>query len=89
MIVPLNMLWALKNFADMINQKFGLNVSVHFAGAWLGEMERYETTVVENGEIDIDEYDAVEETNQGEEVSEKKESESEVSENATEDREDT
>lgn len=89
MIVPLNMLWARKNFADMINQKFGLNVSVHFAGAWLGEMERYETTVVENGDIDIDEYDAVEETTQGEEVTEEKESESEVSDNATEDREDT
>lgn len=90
MIFPLNMLWARQNFADMINSKFGLNVSVHFAGAWLGEMERYETTVVENGEIDIDEYDAVEETNpeaSPEEDPENKEEEG--NENATEDREDT
>ena len=86
MIFPLNMLWARQNFADMINRKFGLNVSVHFSGAWLGEMERYETTVVENGEIDIDEYDAVEETNPEAAPEEKKE---EGNENATEDREDT
>lgn len=76
MIFPLNMLWARQQFADMINKKFGLEVSVHFAGAWLGEMERYETTVVENGEIDIDKYDAVEETNpELEDVPEDKESE--------------
>lgn len=62
MIFPLNMLWARQQFAEMCNKKFGWNVEVHFSGAWLGEMERYETTVVENGEIDIDGYDAVEET---------------------------
>ena len=62
MIFPLNMLWARQQFAEMVNAKFGWDVSVHFSGAWLGEMERYETTVVENGEIDIDNYDAVEET---------------------------
>lgn len=62
MIFPLNMLWARQNLAEMCNKKFGWDCSVHFAGAWLGEIERYETTVVENGEIDIDGYDAVEET---------------------------
>lgn len=62
MIFPLNMLWARQQFAEMLNQKFGWDVSVHFSGAWLGEMERYETTVVENGEIDIDGYDGVEAT---------------------------
>jgi hypothetical protein len=88
MIFPLNMLWARQQFADMINTKFGLDVSVHFAGAWLGEMERYETTVVENGEIDIDQYDAVEETNpEAEETPEEKESE--VSEDAAERSEDS
>lgn len=85
MIFPLNMLWARQQFADMINKKFGLEVSVHFAGAWLGEMERYETTVVENGEIDIDQYDAVEETNPEAE----EEKESEVSEDAAERSEDS
>lgn len=88
MIFPLNMLWARQNFADMMNSKFGLDVSVHFAGAWLGEMERYETTVVENGEIDIDQYDAVVETNpEAEEAPEEKE-ESEVSGDAAERSED-
>ena len=86
MIFPLNMLWARQQFADMINKKFGLEVSVHFAGAWLGEMERYETTVVENGEIDIDQYDAVEETNP--EAAPEEEKESEVSEDAAERSED-
>ena len=62
MIFPLNMLWARQNLADMCNKKFGWSCSVHFAGAWLGEIERYETTVVENGEIDIDGFDAIEET---------------------------
>lgn len=62
MIVPLNMLWCRQKFAEECNRKFGWNCSVHFAGAWLGEMERYETTVVANGEIDIDKYDAVEHT---------------------------
>lgn len=64
MIFPLNMLWARQQFAEMINKKFGLDVSVHFSGAWLGEMERYETTVVENGEIDIDGFDGIKETKQ-------------------------
>lgn len=62
MIVPLNMLWCRQKFAEECNRKFGWNCSVHFAGAWLGEFERYETTVVENGDIDIDGYDAVEHT---------------------------
>lgn len=62
MIFPLNMLKARQEFIDQCNRKFGWNAEVHFAGAWLGEMERYETTVIENGEIDIDQYDAVEET---------------------------
>lgn len=60
MIFPLNMLTARQEFIDECNRKFGWNASVHFAGAWLGEMERYETTVIENGEIDIDNYDAIE-----------------------------
>jgi hypothetical protein len=88
MIFPLNMLWARQQFADMINKKFGLEVSVHFAGAWLGEMERYETTVVENGEIDIDKYDAVEETNPEAEDAPEEAKESEVSEDAAERSED-
>lgn len=62
MIFPLNMLWARQQFAEMCNKKFGWDCSVHFSGAWLGEMERYETTVVENGKIDIDGYDGVEST---------------------------
>ena len=62
MIFPLNMLKARQEFIDQCNRKFGWDASVHFAGAWLGEMERYETTVIENGEIDIDQYDAVKET---------------------------
>ena len=84
MIFPLNMLWARQNFAAMCNQKFGWDCSVHFSGAWLGEMERYETTVVENGEIDIDGYDGVEATQKeaAEDVSDKtdsKEAEEDVS----------
>lgn len=60
MIFPLNMLKARQEFIAECNRKFGWNASVHFAGAWLGEMERYETTVIENGDIDIDNYDAIE-----------------------------
>ena len=63
MIFPLNMLKARQELIDECNRKFGWSASVHFAGAWLGEMERYETTVIENGEIDIDNYDAIEEQN--------------------------
>ena len=59
MIFPLNMLKARQELIDECNRKFGWNAEVHFAGAWLGEMERYETTVIENGEIDIDNYDAI------------------------------
>ena len=59
MIFPLNMLKARQELIDECNLKFGWNAEVHFAGAWLGEMERYETTVIENGEIDIDNYDAI------------------------------
>lgn len=58
-VFPLNMLKARRTFCEMCNKKFGWNCSVHFAGAWLGEMERYEDTVVENGNLDIDEYDAI------------------------------
>lgn len=61
MIYPLNMLAERQRFIDMCNRKFGWSAEVHFAGAWLGEMERYETTIVENGDIDIDGYDAIEE----------------------------
>ena len=61
MIIPLNMLHCRQKFIEECNAKFGWNASVHFAGAWLGEMERYETTVVENGDLDIDGYDAIEE----------------------------
>lgn len=63
MIFPLNMLKARQELIDECNRKFGWNASVHFAGAWLGEMERYETTVIENGELDIDNYDAIEQQN--------------------------
>lgn len=58
-VFPLNMLKARQEFCEMCNKKFGWNCSVHFAGAWLGEMERYEDTVVENGELDIDDYEAI------------------------------
>lgn len=63
MIFPLNMLKARQELIDECNRKFGWNASVHFAGAWLGEVERYETTVIENGELDIDNYDAIEQQN--------------------------
>lgn len=59
MIFPLNMLKARQELIDECNRKFGWSAEVHFAGAWLGEIERYETTVIENGEIDIDNYDAI------------------------------
>lgn len=62
MIFPLNMLHEREKFAEMMNQKFGWHVSVHFSGAWLGEMARYETTIVENENIDIDGYDPEKET---------------------------
>lgn len=58
-VFPLNMLKARRAFCEMCNKKFGWNCSVHFAGAWLGEIERYEDTVVENGDLDIDGYDAI------------------------------
>lgn len=58
-VFPLNMLKARKAFCEMCNKKFGWNCSVHFAGAWLGEIERYEDTVVENGDLDIDGYEAI------------------------------
>lgn len=61
MIFPLNMLRARQELINMCNRKFGWNAEVHFAGAWLGEMERYETTIIQNGEIDIDNYDATKE----------------------------
>lgn len=62
MVFPLNMLYERQKFCEECNRKFGWNSSVHFAGAWLGEIERYETTVVENGKLDIDGYDAIMET---------------------------
>lgn len=65
MIFPLNMLKARQEFIAECNRKFGWNASVHFAGAWLGEMERYETTVIENGELDVDGYDAITEQEGG------------------------
>lgn len=66
MIFPLNMLKARQEFIEMCNRKFGWSAEVHFAGAWLGEMERYETTIVQNGEIDIDNYDAIQEGEENE-----------------------
>ena len=60
LILPLNMLHARESFIEQCNKKFGWSASVHFAGAFLGEMERYEDTVVENAELDIDGYDPIE-----------------------------
>ena len=59
LIIPLNMLSAREDFMKMCNDRFGWNASVHFKGAYLGEMERYEDTVVENAALDIDNYEAV------------------------------
>lgn len=61
LIVPLNMLSAREDFIKMCNDRFGWNASVHFKGAYLGEIERYEDTVVENAALDIDDYEAVKE----------------------------
>ena len=59
LIIPLNMLDARERFIKMCNDRFGWNASVHFKGAYLGEVERYEDTVVENAALDIDDYEAV------------------------------
>lgn len=59
LIIPLNMLKAREKFIDECNRKFGWNAKVHFKGAYLGEIERYEDTVVENAALDIDDYEAV------------------------------
>lgn len=59
LIVPLNMLSAREDFIKMCNDRFGWDASVHFKGAFLGEIERYEDTVVENAALDIDNYEAV------------------------------
>lgn len=59
LIVPLNMLSAREDFIKMCNSRFGWDASVHFKGAYLGEIERYEDTVVENAALDIDGYEAV------------------------------
>ena len=59
LIVPLNMLSAREDFVKMCNDRFGWDASVHFKGAYLGEIERYEDTVVENAALDIDNYEAV------------------------------
>lgn len=59
LIVPLNMLSAREDFMKMCNDRFGWDASVHFKGAYLGEIERYEDTVVENAALDIDGYEAV------------------------------
>lgn len=61
LIVPLNMLSAREDFIKMCNDRFGWSASVHFKGAYLGEIERYEDTVVENAALDIDNYEAVKE----------------------------
>ena len=61
LIIPLNMLEAREDFIRMCNDRFGWNASVHFKGAYLGEIERYEDTVVENAALDIDDYEAVKE----------------------------
>lgn len=61
LIVPLNMLAAREEFMDMCNDRFGWSASVHFKGAYLGEIERYEDTVVENAALDIDNYEAIKE----------------------------
>lgn len=61
LIVPLNMLSAREDFMKMCNDRFGWDASVHFKGAYLGEIERYEDTVVENAALDIDDYEAVKE----------------------------
>ncbi len=61
LIVPLNMLTAREEFIKMCNDRFGWSASVHFKGAYLGEIERYEDTVVENAALDIDNYEAVKE----------------------------
>lgn len=61
LIVPLNMLTAREDFIKMCNDRFGWDASVHFKGAYLGEIERYEDTVVENAALDIDNYEAVKE----------------------------
>lgn len=71
LIIPLNMLAAREKFIDECNRKFGWNASVHFKGAYLGEIERYEDTVVENAALDIDGYEAIQQPDQetaGEEV---------------------
>lgn len=64
LIIPLNMLSARERFIKMCNDRFGWNASVHFKGAYLGEIERYEDTVVENAALDIDNYEAVKNENQ-------------------------
>ena len=59
LIIPLNMLSARERFVKMLNDRFGWDCSVHFKGAFLGEIERYEDTVVENAALDIDGYEAI------------------------------
>lgn len=59
LVIPLNMLDARERFIKMCNDRFGWSASVHFKGAYLGEVERYEDTVVENAALDIDDYEAV------------------------------
>lgn len=59
LVIPLNMLDARERFIKMCNDRFGWNASVHFKGAYLGEVERYEDTVVQNAALDIDDYEAV------------------------------
>lgn len=59
LIIPLNMLAARERFVKMCNDRFGWDASVHFKGAYLGEVERYEDTVVENAALDIDNYEPI------------------------------
>ena len=68
LIIPLNMLAARKRFIKMCNDRFGWSASVHFKGAYLGEVERYEDTIVENEELDIDNYEAIQEPDQDEQI---------------------
>lgn len=64
LIIPLNMLKARETLIKMCNDRFGWSAEVHFNGAYLGEVERYEDTVVENADLDIDGYEAVQRPDQ-------------------------
>lgn len=82
LIIPLNMLSARERFIKMCNDRFGWSASVHFKGAYLGEVERYEDTVVENAALDIDGYEAIKEPDPDTVRTPEEENGEEVSENA-------